>query len=363
MADLSGFNPFKPSWRFDKHRISYCFIHFIAIFMTVCSILSEWPDRREVVKVSMGIGIFVQSLVKPVLSIVGGKSFGRLSNDVAEMYKKNELRDEKRRNVLNESVKNCDMIFKILFFIDASAVLIFFIYPMVVLFAVNKQNPMLPFYFPYIDRKSSTSFIVNSTIHGVLLVYTLLFHNSFDSIFTLFVMQVATKVKLMKIDFDELQEYLERSKLILNEPETKLEIRRKLRSIIILQQELDSYIENLSEFFIKPCFVTSTTSIFSICIALVLMLMVKWVMSYGLVYALLGQLFVYFLYGTLVHHQIELLHNHIANFAWHLLDVAEQKSVAFMISKTQRPLSLEMMFIGRLTMETFTNVSIFDLNM
>lgn len=352
MAHLSGFNPYKPAFRFDCHRMSHFVIQLIAIIMTAFSIVHEWPNKTEIVKVSMGIGIFTQSIVKAFLMVYHGESFEVLKLDVEKMFKLIEIKDEKRRKVLRESVKTCETIFKILFVVDTSAVVTFFIYPAIALVFLKTQYLMFPFYFPFVDRTTQTGFLFNSVIHGILLVYTLLFHNSFDTIFSLYVMQVITKVKLIKIEFEELQEKIEARKNV-----DRQEIKQKLRNIIIQQQELDAYVEKLSEFYLKPCFVTSVTSIFSICLALVLMIIVNWVLAYGLAWALSGQLFVYFLFGTIIYHQFEVLNRHISNTPWYLLDTVEQRFINMMILKTQRPLNLEMVFIGVLNMETFTNVS------
>jgi hypothetical protein len=275
------------------------------------------------------------------------------------MYRNFEIKGEKRKTVLNESISTCQKIFKLLLFIDASAVLVFLIYPAFSLLFLNEKHLMLPFYFPLISTNSSVGFILNSIIHGILLLYTLLFHNSFDSIFALYMMQFSTKVKLIKIEFDELQSYVVDTLTQMQKIDTATNkiIGRKLREIAILQQELDLYAHNTSRFFLMPCFITATTSIFSICVALILMLKLKLVMSYGLVYALLGQLFVNFLFGSLVHHQFEILEFHIYDFPWYSLDVSNQKLIKHMLLRSQNPLKFNMAFIGNLTFDTFSNVS------
>lgn len=358
MSRFSGFDPVKSLWRLNIHRVSFLIMEAVALIMTFYSIFNEWPVKTEIFKVSMGVGIFTQTIVKGFLIIHNRDTFEKLIDDIKEMYEKLEKAGKKRKAILEKCIRNCDILFKILFVVDTSAVVIFFAYPVISLCFFNERYLMLPFYSPLIDRHSDIGFVVNSILHGVLLVYTLLLHNSFDSIFAIFVLQVTAKVELLKIDLEEFKAYLliaDTDKL-----EVQKQIGKKYRSIIVLQENLDAYINYLSDFYSIPCFITVSTSVFSICIALILMLIVNWVLAYGLTWALSGQLFAYFVFGTVVQNQIQALNAEIWNFPWYLLKVQEQKTLCLMILQTQRPLKLEMIFIGPLNMETFSNVS--DLN-
>lgn len=354
MAHLSGFNPFKPSLKFDIHRVGYCTIQLLAIIMTAYSINMEWSSLSKVVEVSMGIGIFTQTISKAILISINAGSLKKLQLDVQKMYKAMETVDEKREKVLAKSIKYCELIFKALFLIDSSAVVIFLAYPVIALIFLDNWPLMFPFYCPFVDHQTVAGFIINSIIHAILIVYTLLLHTPFDSIFALYVMQVVAKVELLKLDFEEFKELVLNSEL--ENSKVQKEIKKSLRNIILSQKELNLYIQNIGEYFIMPCFVTVTSSVFSICIALVLMLVINWVLAYGLTWALSGQLFIYFLYGSIIHHYLNVLGDQIYDFPWYLLNVPEQKMFRLMIMMTQRPLNLELTFIGPLNMETFNKV-------
>jgi hypothetical protein len=68
MAHYSGFNSFNPTKRFDRHRSFFLLIHLIEVIMTVSSIMNAWPRKIEIVKTSMGIGIFFQTMIKSSLA-------------------------------------------------------------------------------------------------------------------------------------------------------------------------------------------------------------------------------------------------------------------------------------------------------
>lgn len=354
MGHFAGSTPFKSTWKFDRHRVSHCAAILLAIIMTGYSIFSELPNKLEVVKVSMGIGIFTQTIAKAVLVIIKGETFETLRDDIEKMYKTMEKLDNKRRMVLTKCVYRCSILFKILFVVDASATFIFLVYPVLALIFMEKLTLMFPFYCPFIDRHTAAGFIVNAAIHGILLVYTLLFHNSFDSIFALIVLQVVTKVEFLKMDFAEVQDFVLTTQLKL--PSEQMLMKKKLRDLIIAYKAVDAYIEGIGDFFLMPCFVTVTTSVFSICVALVLIMIVKWELAYGLTWALSGQLFIYFVYGTIIYHQVQIVNDCIWNFPWYLLNIPNQKSYQLMMLKAQRPINLEIKFIGRLEMETFKDV-------
>lgn len=354
MGHLAGSNPFKPTWKFDRHRVCHCIALLFAIIMTGCSISFEWPNKLEVVKVSMGIGIFTQTIAKAIFVIMNGETFETLRVDIEKMYKTMEKLDNKRREILTKCTRRCRILFKILFAVDASATFIFLVYPVVALIFMEKLTLMFPFYCPFIDRHTAAGFIINATIHGVLLVYTLLFHNSFDSIFALIVLQVVTKVEFLKMDFAEAQDFVLTTQLKL--PSEQKQMKKKLRDLIVTCKTVDTYIDGIGDFFLMPCFATVTTSVFSICVALILIMIVRWELAYGLTWALSGQLFIYFVYGTIVYHQVQIVNDCIWNFPWYQLNIIDQKSYQLMMLKAQRPINMEIIFIGPLEMETFKNV-------
>lgn len=355
MAHLSGFNPFKPTWKFNAHRVFHCLATLISCIMTAHSIGSEWPNKLEVVKVSVGIGIFTQSMVKSILIIANGDKFEKIRINIEEMYKTMEKVDNKRKAILSKCIRHCSLVFKILFSVDASAVLVFFVYPVIALVFMEERFMLFPFYCPLVDRHSALGFAVNSTIQGVLLMYTLLLHTPFDSIFAFVVLQVVAKREFLKADFDELQDFVLTTQLKL--PGDQKKMKKKLRELILAHKAFDSYIDDVGNFYIGPCFTTVSTSVFSICVALILIMVVRWPLAYGLTWALSGQLFVYFVYGTIIYQQVELVNECVWNFPWFMLSTVDQKSYQLLMVKAQRPINLEIKFIGRLDMETFKDVS------
>lgn len=326
-----------------------------SIMMTFYSIIMQWPNLGEIVKVSMAMGIFTQSVFKGILNIANGEVFGKLLVDVEKMYKLMEKVDDKREKVLRKCIKLSELVFKIMSTGYCGAVSIYLTYPLFALFYLDQQTLMFPFYCPFVDHTTTNGFIVNSIIHGIFIIYTLLFHNFFDSVFAHFVMQVIAKVEFLKIDLDEFKEFIVNEDL--KKPEVQTKISQQLRKIIMSQKELDSYIGNLGNFFLIPCFVTVASSVFSVCISLVLLIIINWFLAYGSTFALSGQLFINFCYGAIIYHQLQVLNNHFYDFPWYLLSASERKSLALMIMKTHQPINLELVFIGPLNMETFTTVS------
>lgn len=353
MAHISGFNPLEPTWKFNVHRVLHLLVILVGVIMTVYSTICEWPVKIEIIKVFQGVGIFTQTILKGIFIARNGDSLRSLRADITEMYKTIEKVDDERKKLLKKCVKNCETIFKVLFFVDSSAVFIFLAYPVVALIFLDDRPLMLPFYVPIFDRETVVGFVINSICHGLTLLYTLVFHNSFDSIFALFVMQVVVKVELLKLELDEFQDYLLSST---HDPKDQMEIKKKLRDLILSSKSLDCYVDKLGKSFIMPCFVTVATSVFSICVALILLLIVNWILAYGLTWALFGQIFVYFVYGTIVYHEYQILNDHVWSFPWYLLSPADQMIVKLVLMKTQR-VNLKMHFIGPLNMETFKNVS------
>ena len=180
-------------------------------------------------------------------------------------------------------------------------------------------------------------------------------------------------VDLIKIDYNELAEFAENSNSD-SEQDMKV-IRQKLKGIIEAQKEFESYVDEINSHYTWACFMTSSTSIFSICIALVLILIVKWPVAYGLCWALFGQLFCAYMNGEVINHQVIYcafkvisnsfrffmqfvrLSRYLYDLPWHKFRVAEKKMMILMLQKAARPNLMDILFTGTLNLETFATVS------
>jgi len=298
LSYYSGFNPFAPTWKFDRHR-SFHLFNIAMGFLTTFFCMYEAKSGTEIVIRSMGLGIFTQTFLKCFLIIIGADSYQQLIAQIEILYRS---KDKKTQEVMTKRVDLCEKIYNIISVVNSSAVLIFIGYPWVTIFFMDKPTLMFPFYIPFLDPHHYVGFTAASLFHSILIIYTLLFHNAFDIAFINFTVHAIAMVDLIKIDYDELAEFAEKSNAD-NEQDMKV-IRQKLKGIVEAQKLFDSYIDKLNKLYEWPCFVTSSTSIFSICIALILIMIVKLPVAYGLCWALFGQLFCSYMNGEVINHQV-----------------------------------------------------------
>lgn len=354
-AHLSGFNPWEPTWKNDAHGKGLCSFVIIAIIMTVSSVYSESPNNFEILKVSLGAGTIIQTMVKMYIVIAKGGNFIKLRTDIEKMYTLMEKVDVKRKAVLENCIKRCTLLAKILFFIDGSAVFLFIFIPILKLLYAKERLMIFPFYCPFIDHNSYSGYVINSIIHEFIVYFSFVFHVAFDSSFGLVVMQVVAKRRFLIMDFDDVEHFVLNTNLKM--PVEQIQMRKKLRDLIISHKMLCSYIKDIGNFYLTPCFITISTSIGSICIGLILVIVIKWELGYGFAWIVMGQILICCVFGTIVYHQTIVISARIWNFPWYLLNVSDQKSYQLMMLNAQQPINMEMKFIGRLDMETFTNVS------
>lgn len=354
MGHFSGFNSWDPVSRFDIHKI----IHFISLLFLVIltghSIHSEWPNKLEVLKVSLGVGILIQTVVKATVVITKCNTIAKVRTEIEKMYKQMEKVDVKRKAILENCVRHCMILIKIILFIDAIAYLLYLFYPIANLVFMEERSMMFPFYCPFVEPKSLGGYLTNSVIHEFIVFYSMVFHVPFDISFGLVTLQVAAKRELLSVDFDDVEEFLLKTKLEF--PNEKKQITKKLRDLIIRQKELDSFIDDIGNFYLIPCFATIITGIFSICVGLILVLMLKWELGYSYSWSVLGQILICCAYGRIVYDQIEFLNDRIWSFPWYLLSGSDRKLYQLLILKVQRPINMELQMIGPVNMETFKNV-------
>ncbi|XP_070502408.1 odorant receptor 30a-like [Chironomus tepperi] len=320
-------------------------------FFTTFVCMYEGESGTDIVIRSMGLGIFTQTFLKCFLIIIGADSYQELIAQIEMLYRS---KDKKTQEVMIKKIHLCEQIYNIISVVNSSAVLIFIAYPWLSIFLMDEPTLMFPFYIPFLDPHHYLGFTATSLFHSVLIIYTLLFHNAFDIAFINFTVHAIAIVDLIKIDYDELTEFAENSRAD-NEHDMMI-IRQKLKGIVQAQKEFDSYIDKLNNVYEWPCFVTSSTSIYSICIALILIMIIKLPVAYGLCWALFGQLFCSYMNGEVINHQYARLSRYLYELPWHKFRLAEQKMLVLMIQKAARPNLMNILFTGLLNLETFSTI-------
>lgn len=352
MSHLSGFNSWEPTSRFDIHRSLHCISLVFLVILTTHSVYSEWPNKLEVLKVSLGVGILIQTVVKATVVVTKSNTIVKVRTEIEKMNKRMEKVDVKRKSILENCIIKTTKLIKILLVVDAIAYLLYLFYPIVNLIFMEKCSMMFPFYSPFVDQKSIKGYLINSVLHEFIVFYSMVFHVPFDISFGLVAIQVSAKRKLLSADFDDFEEILMNTELPLEQKEMK----EKLRDLIIRQKELDSFIDDIGDFYLIPCLATIITGIFSICVGLILVLVLKWELGYSYSYSVLGQILLCCAYGKIVYDQIDFLNDRIWSFPWYLLSGSDRQIYQLLMLKVQRPINMELRVIGPVNMETFTNV-------
>lgn len=294
---FSGFNPFDKSWKMNRFGVMKICSIVLCYIMTINAATNAWPNYIEVFQSCMGIGILTQSALKVLHIFHSSVTFQKLKDQVDDMYDHYKKADALRQKILMKSLRTSRLIFNILSIVDASAVLIFIAFPFCSYFIFNKIKLMFPFYWPFFNHKTVFGFFFNSISHAVIILFTLVLHTPFDCTFGLFVTQYVAMVELFKLEMRDFESHL----LNANSGIDEMDAMKKFRELIIRQKSLFEYIGNLGSYYRRPCFITSFTSIFSMCFGLILMVVMQEIVSYGLVWALFGQLFVYYLFGTTIY--------------------------------------------------------------
>lgn len=360
MSHFSGFNSWEPISRFDIHRSLHCISLLFLVILTSYSIYSEWPNKLEVLKVSLGVGILIQTVVKATVVITKCNTIAKIRIEIEKMYEQMEKVDDKRKAILKDCIRQTIVLIKVILAIDAVAYLLYLFYPIVNLMFMEERSMMFPFYSPFIEQKSIKGYLFNSFLHEFIVFYSMVFHVPFDISFGLVAIQVAAKRQLLSSDFDDVEEFVLQFKL--KSPIEQKKMTKMLRNLIISHKELDSFIEEIGNFYLIPCFATIITGIFSICVGLILVLVLKWELGYSYSWSVLGQILICCAYGRIVYDQTEILSDRIWSFPWYLLCGSERKLYQLLMLKAQRPINMEIQVIGPVNMETFKNVRLYYAN-
>jgi hypothetical protein len=169
-------------------------------------------------------------------------------------------------------------------------------------FLYGKRILISELYLPGVDHKTITGFALLTTYHLVALAVGAVFTLSFDVMVICFSYFIVPLNKLLKIQLEEITEFLQDNDMKIGK--NKLKFKKHFKEIILSHRFIQEYIQDCKDlfeflFFVCICggFISNTSSLY-------LAVVMKWIGSYGVLIAIICQVFYHCVIGYIYQNQV-----------------------------------------------------------
>jgi hypothetical protein len=374
---IDGIDVIDENFKFSRRLL---FITIIAVSVSFCIIYSLYvtiitSDFDALMKVGFGVGIAITGMPRMSAIIFWQKKIRELFVKIELTYKMTST--AKGCDVLAANLRVFRLVGKCVTIAYIVAAALFISPPALYYIFYGKRILVTEIYVPGVDHKTISGFAFLTAIHSVTVAAAAILFLSFDVMIICFSYFILPLNKLLKIQLEELTEFLQNNDMKI--ARNKLKFKKHFKEIVLSHRFIQEYIQDCKDlfeflFFVCICgaFVSNTSSLY-------LVIVMKWIASYGTLIVLICQVFYHCVVGFIYQSQVseiwkklsivtskkcikkfqnEELSDMIWNFPWYSLPLDLQKDFLFIMMNVARSSEINLFYIGPLNLETFVTVSL-----
>lgn len=334
---------------------------FIIVSLGIClhSLLRDWPDLEKTLQATMMITGAVQIVLRFALYFFNAASIPVCRDIIIKYYEDNDNDDSRKTGILNNHLQFLKFISKLSILIHSLSHYAPIAWSLAVFFIKGNLVYPLPIFLPFLDRFSSTGFIVNCFIQIIMNFPICCGNPTLEILYFLLHSQMKLFVDLIECDLDDFS-----TVLLTNQNSSKKErqsIRERLKNLIDKHRQISSYHKLMIKFVNNQFSVILFFNVYVVCACGISLLASEYSMAFSVAALYPIQIFIVCAFGTFISHQHQRLYNMLWKFEWNLLPCSEQKKFLFFMMNVQEELNLELFMLGVIDMKLFTQVRTLDL--
>ncbi|XP_062538466.1 putative odorant receptor 83c [Armigeres subalbatus] len=246
-------------------------------------------------------------------------------------------------------LKHCAMLFKTVF-LGASALTM--LLPLIIFF-INGSR-ILPFgvVLPFTDPESVEGYRINYIYQVSCALWTPPGLTASQNMYFALVFNVCIQYDLLILKLRDLDDLINHN----DDGMPDADIHQKIIDIIQRQQQLINFVTNIEKLYAKPTLIEVVSNGLQIVMTLFVLHVDFWMPGYFIMIIATFQLLLSCFLGTLIDMKSELFTKEIYNLSWNLMKTSDQKTLKFMLAKSQRSLMLSCGGMMTLNMNLFLNV-------
>uniref|UniRef100_A0A182XPD2 Uncharacterized protein n=1 Tax=Anopheles quadriannulatus TaxID=34691 RepID=A0A182XPD2_ANOQN len=334
--------------------------YYITFHITVYFASTVWTLRKYIddpihmMKVLITLGTALQLYIKFFVGHSKAQEINlftaKLEQEVLQRYQNGS---EEETAVLRRTGRILWLVYRMISVSYIFMAVAFGMYPAFYYFAKGKVMPLFLYELPFCDWMSSLGYAVTICFQINLLAIGILGAILSDFVFFMYAMYAMARADISIVHLGELEN-------MLNDPteneEHTAEIRHKWIQCMHDHQHSTSFLTTIEHIFGLICFTQVITATFSICDAMLLVLLTDWFPTYSYLYVMFVQLSGFFLVGHLVELKIDAMYYKIISMPWYKLPVKEQKEFRFLMSRQQNPMMLTAYGFHPMNFEAYMSV-------
>lgn len=221
------------------------------IFMSMSLVVSVVQQHRIVLIVriiffwqTIGMcSIFVFQCIVKIYSVKYSDRITWMINYLHDIYKVNATtKNRARATLFDRYAYYTEGIFKCGVALYFMSVLSYFLYPIYMYVIDGKIVQLLPTYFPGIDEDTINGFIMLSSYHVALLVFSFIGLSACDLLFTMLIANTPIMANLIEMEVEQLNDHL------VEKLQDDFMIKMKLRNILLMHREMIEWVQLITNF-------------------------------------------------------------------------------------------------------------------
>ncbi|EDS26898.1 conserved hypothetical protein [Culex quinquefasciatus] len=270
-----------------------------------CNFWTVYLYRDDIInfmKVLNSTGIAVQLSIKFFIAIFSKKKLVEMCDMIkTDIYQKYDSRAEPEGEMVYKYAETFHQILKILILMYFSSFVVVGLYPLYFYLVEGELTLLLMIEYPYANWHTTKGFIVTTFVH--IVVY-----------FT------------------------------------------GICGLVLADALFIIYLKDIESFSAFICLVMVLTSVFVICINIILAVQTDWYACYSFLLLSFISLSIYFVIGNVLEKKLDAQDMCIITFPWNLLNSEQQKEYLFVVSQLQNSLILTIYGFSPLNFETYMEV-------
>jgi hypothetical protein len=349
----TGINLTKPV-EINRRLLLCFFVIIVAFFYFGVSILLEFPDVKAMMQATMTMSIGIQIIIRLFLYLLDPSPAHVSIASIEKFYKISDGFDEKRQRVLRFFLRRLGKLFFIFMPLHAFCQFFPFLMSFYVYAVKGKAIPPIPAFVYGVARDSFFGYSLNVSLQLLISVMLYMGNPAVDCFYVIVVTHLKPMIDVLKCDLEDLQDFLteKKEKLVENE---KI-IKEKLTNIVESHRKILEYYNGIATLISRQFFVLITMNIYCICSSGISLLTSDYTIAIGIGLLYPIQIFFVCTMGSFVRHQHMRLNQILWQFNWYQLPIHHQKHFLYIMLNAQQPISLELLFIGVIDMELYTDV-------
>jgi hypothetical protein len=289
---------FKFSWRLLFLTIAGFTCTFCVFYTFYVIIVTS--DFEAMMKVGFCIGMIMQVIPRFLVIIIRHKKYRQLFAKIELTYKMTST--AKGCDVLAANLRVFRLVAKSVTIAYVVACILFAAPPALYYIFYGKRILITEAYLPGVEHKTVSGFAILTSYHLAGIAAAVVLSISFDVMIICFSYFIVPLNKLLKIQLEEITEFLQNNDMKI--AKNKLKLKKHFKEIILSHRFIQEYIQDCKDLFEFPFFVCICGGFVSNTSSLYLAVVMKWIGSYGLLIVIICQVFYHCVVGFIYQNQV-----------------------------------------------------------